>query len=67
VGPTPRHSASLEIGAYTLRPYLSYNLCPLATNPRNIRYHTLLYRGVYALNLPVSYLPNKEGRSPARC
>ena len=56
MGPTPRHSASLGIGAYTLRPYLSYNLCPLATNPRNIRYHTLRYRGVAPRICP-SYTP----------
>ena len=53
MGPTPRHSASLGIGAYTLRPYLSYDLYPLATKSRNIRYHTLRYRGVYAPNLPL--------------
>ncbi len=57
----------MGIGAYRLWPYLSYDLYPLATNPRNIRYPTLLHRGVYAPNLPVSYLPNKEGRSLARC
>ncbi len=39
--------------AYTLPPYLSYDLCPLAINLRNIRYHTLRYRGVYAPNLPL--------------
>jgi len=50
VGPTPRLPASLGIGAYTLRPYPSYNLCPLATNPRNIRYYTLPYGSVYAPN-----------------
>ena len=52
MGPTPRHSASMGIGAYRLWPYLSYDLYPLATNPRNIRYHTPLYEGGRAQRTP---------------
>src|SRR5215212_6029618 len=40
----------------TPRPYLSYDLCLLVTNSRNIRYHTPLYGGVYGPYAP-SYTP----------